>query len=220
MPTPIRWDMPCAWQYENFDVISYAINGGDFNMSLIQYANEVYHKNILSDDIVVWQLTGPDRFAVNQPEFIDDATMEDGVLRCENIYTDREINLVNFTVSGRTEARSPILPDYASRIAQALEHKTHIYNILWQLNGVKRQNNKLLVVFGWDTCFNDYGIGEKNKIVSFLKDCDIDYIEESIYEYSIRKGHKISDTSHPPDSGYKDFTQNRLLPKLKKLNWL
>ena len=110
---------------------------------------------------------------------------------------------------------------------------TTTYNTLWQLNGIKRNNDKLLVMFGWDSCF-ERGINqdervninettEKNEIIKFLKEHDIDYIEESILGWSTR--HKffkkgINDDIHPPQEGYKSFTEECLLPKLKKLKWL
>ena len=189
------WYDITEWAQGEFSVRSYAINNGSNDMQVISYGNEVHKNNIDTDDIVIWQLTGPGRYGVRKIGANSDDCRDSGVLVDENIYTGNGIRMIN---------KPNIDTDY-----------TNLYGILWCLNGVKRRNTKTLVVFGWDDA-----LYKKDRVVQFLKENDIDYIEESIYEYSTRKGHPTKLSNHPMREGYKDFTQNKLLPKLKELDWL
>ena len=56
--------------------------------------------------------------------------------------------------------------------------------------------------------------------MKFLKNKDIDYIEDSMCEWSIINGHDINDTNHPTDEGYLGFTRKKLMPKLQELGWI
>lgn len=189
------WYGITEWSQGEFSVRCYAINNGSNDMQVISYGNEVHKNNIDTDDIVIWQLTGPGRHGVrkNGPDPGD--CRDSGVLVDDNIYTGNGIRLIN----------NPKIDT----------DNTNIYSILWCLNGVKRRNTKTLVMFGWDSCFP-----QKDIVVQFLKENDIDYIEESIVEYSRRKGHPTKSSNHPVRNGYKDFTQNKLLPKLQQLGWI
>ena len=85
-------------------------------------------------------------------------------------------------------------------------------------NAVKRNNDKLLVIFGWDF-HKSY---EEKEIVNFLKEHDIDYIEESIHTWTTRHNFVNKDKTnnlHPPQEGHKAFTEDVLIRKLNKLKW-
>jgi len=190
------------WKKDDIHLTDYSMSGWGNDIQHIRYANEVYYNNISKDDIILWQISSPDRVAV----ITEDSSLY--INRFHNVFTGEDINLVN------TKELS----------------NTTTYNTLWQLNGIKRNNDKLLVIFGWDSCFERginqdetiNEISEKNEIMKFLKEHDIDYIEESILGWSTRhkflKPHRAD--IHPPQEGYKSFTEECLLPKLKKLKWL
>jgi len=199
------WYGITEWSQGEFSVRSYAINGGNNDMQVISYGNEVHKNNIDAGEIVIWQLTNPGRLGIRKIDANPDDCRDNGVLVDDNIYTDDEIRMVT----------KGLLPPSRNDNPSVDIDNTNIYSILWSLNGVKRRNTKTLVVFGWDNCFH-----RKDRVVQFLKENDIDYIEESILEYSHRKGHPDGSTNHPVREGYKDFTQNKLLPKLKELDWL
>jgi hypothetical protein len=188
--------MPAEWIHDGIHLTDYSKTGWGNDIQHIQYANEVYYKNISKDDIIIWQLTSPYRTAINH-----EGPLNTGEIQFQNVFNGKEMYVDN----------SMDLPDKFLN--------TSMYNTLWQLNGVKRYNDKLLVLFGWDSCFVNE---EKKEIIKFLKENDIDYIEESIQGWSTR--HKFfkkdKDDFHPPQQGYKSFTEDCLLPKLKKLKWL
>lgn len=189
------WYGITEWTQGEFSVRNYAINNGSNDMQVISYGNEVHKNNIDTDDIVIWQLTGPGRHGTRKKVASSDDCRDNGILVDENIYTGNGIRMIN---------NPHINTD-----------NTNLYIILWCLNGVKRRNTKTLVVFGWDDAFH-----KKDIVIQFLKENDIDYIEESMYEYSCRQGHPTKLSNHPVREGYKDFTRNKLLPKLKELDWL
>jgi hypothetical protein len=182
---------PNEWTHKKINLIDYSMASWCNDVEHLYYANEVYHENILKDDIILWQISSPDRVLVNA----DDSSSDNK--KFHNVFTGEDINLV---------------------LTQELSNTT-TYNTLWQLNGIKRNNDKLLVIFGWDSCFIN---SEKNEIMKFLKEHDIDYIEESILGWTHRHKFIKKDTRdmHPPQEGYKSFTEDCLLPKLKKLKWL
>jgi hypothetical protein len=202
-----------SWTEGNFDVSSYAISGSSNNMQVIAYGNAVHKEELLPDDIVLWQLTCPDRYGIRNPEDIDKARKRgDYVLIADNIYSEMKVNMISHNVL--TTLDIPLKDNQARFVGHALYSETETYSILWGLNGIKRRNNKTLVMFGWDS-FN-----RKDEVVKFLDDNGIDYIEESILDYTIRKGIPQKDTMHPSKEGYKDFTHKKLLPKLRKLGWI
>ena len=206
------------WKKDGWCVRSYAISGGSNNMQVIAYGNAVHKKQIRKDDIVLWQLTCPNRYGIRCPED-DDAVEEkalgmNSILVDDNIYSDIRVKMMNYNMLEQYTSEKNNKESQRS-IGLALYGETELYSILWGLNGIKRQNEKTLVMFGWDSAFHD-----KGKVVKFLKDNDIDYIQESIMEYSIRKGHPQQDSNHPVKEGYEDFTQKKLLPKLRKLGWV
>ena len=186
---------PIEWTHDKIHLTDYSIPGAGNDTQHIQYANEVYYGNILKDDIILWQLSSPNRIASRNHG------SERSHLVVHNVFNGEEINIITKSTP------SDLFPI------------TTTYNTLWQLNGVKRNNDKLLVMFGWDGCFDN---SEKNEIMKFLKDHGIDYVEESILEWTRR--HKFfkknTDDIHPSQEGYKSFTEDCLLPKLKKLKWL
>tara|TARA_R110002074_G_scaffold117597_1_gene249728 strand:- start:52 stop:747 length:696 start_codon:yes stop_codon:yes gene_type:complete len=196
------WYGITEWSKGEFSVRSYAINGGSNDMQVISYGNEVHKNNIDVDDIVIWQLTSPNRIGITKSNIEDTDCRDNGVLVDDNIYTDTPARIINISISSKLNSES-------------LRTETGIYSTLWCLNGIKRRNTRTLAVFGWDSCFP-----RKDRVIQFLKENDIDCIEESILEYSHRKGHPDGDTNHPVSAGYKDFTENKLLPKLKELEWI
>jgi len=192
------------WKQGNIHLTDYSFSGCGNDIQHIQYANEVYYENILKDDIILWQLSSPDRVAIiNETDTDEHYVFNRGP---RNVFTGEKINILHLKGSMyKHNQRGNTITTYST---------------LWQLNGVKRNNDKLLVIFGWDSCFVNE---EKKEIIKFLKEHDIDYIEESILGWSTR--HKffnkgINDDIHPPQQGYKSFTEDCLLPKLKKLKWL
>jgi len=185
---------PIEWSHGGIHLTDYSRAGYGNDIQHIQYANEVYYKNISKDDIIIWQLSSTNRIATEN----EISSSKKGDIRVENIFSGKEFNLARC---------DNIYNSYST------------YSTLWQLNGVKRNNDKLLVIFGWDFVFPP----EKKEIINFLKEHDIDYIEESILGWSTRheffkKGNK--NNLHPPQEGYKSFTEGCLLPKLNKLKWL
>jgi len=186
-------DYPVEWIHDGIHLTDYSIAGWGNDIQHIQYANEVYYNNISKDDIIIWQLSSTNRIAIENE--ISGSTNDD--IRVENIFSGEEFNLT---------------------LNNNIHNSYSTYSTLWQLNGVKRNNDKLLVIFGWDFIYPE----EKKEIINFLKEHDIDYIEESIVNWTRR--HKFfkkdKDKFHPPQEGYKSFTEGCLLPKLNKLKWL
>jgi hypothetical protein len=197
------------WGKDDIHLTDYSLSGWGNDVQHIQYANEVYHENISKDDIILWQISSPDRVSVaTEDSSTDNTKFLHGRGTFHNVFTGEDINLV---------------------LTQELSNTT-TYNTLWQLNGIKRNNDKLLVIFGWDYCFlrrfnqdgTVNGTSEKNEIMKFLKEHDIDYIEESILGWSTRHNFLKQDLEdiHPLQEGYKSFTEECLLPKLKELKWI
>ena len=50
---------------DEIELQSYAVTGGSNDMQLIQYANEVHYNHIVKDDIIIWQITNPERRIVS-----------------------------------------------------------------------------------------------------------------------------------------------------------
>ena len=185
---------PIEWSHGGIHLTDYSRAGYGNDIQHIQYANEVYYKNISKDDIIIWQLSSTNRIATEN----EISSSKNGDIRVENIFSGKEVNLTRC---------DNIYNSYST------------YSTLWQLNGVKRNNDKLLVIFGWDFVFPS----EKKEIINFLKEHDIDYIEESILGWSTRHEFfkKVNKYDlHPPQEGYKSFTEGCVLPKLNKLKWL
>jgi hypothetical protein len=207
---------------DEIELQSYAIPGGSNDMQLIQYANEVHYNNIVKDDIIIWQLTNPSRRIVSVNNLYKSSSIlkawtstghlsrDAGYLDVENIFNpEQRVMGCELTVKSTLRQMAP------SNIKDA---DAFLYPMLLQLNGIKRENTKLLVLFGWDGIFlSDI---EKQNVMKFLKNKDIDYIEDSIYDWSITQGHDIDDSIHPTYEGYHAFTRVKLMPKLKKLKWL
>jgi len=204
---------------DEIELQSYAISGGSNDMQLIQYANEVHYNNIVKDDIIIWQLTNPARRIVSVNNLYESSLIlkdagrlsrDAGYLDVENIFNpEQRVMGCELTVKSRHRQ----MP--SSNIVDA---DASLYTMLLQLNGVKRENTKLLVVFGWDGMFNSNI--EKQNVIKFLKNKDIDYIEDSMCDWSITHEHGVNDTHHPTYEGYHAFTRVKLMPKLQELGWL
>jgi len=189
---------------DEVELQSYAVTSGSNDMQLIQYANEVHYNHIVKDDIIIWQITNPERRIVSTRNIYDTINLptdSDGRLSRDDGYLD--VDHV-FNPEIRIEGCE-------------LSVKSHLRQ-LWQLNGIKRENTKLLVLFGWNGIFESDI--EKQNVMKFLKNKDIDYIEDSMCEWSIINGHDINDTNHPTDEGYLGFTRKKLMPKLQELGWI
>jgi hypothetical protein len=215
---------------DEIELQSYAIPGGSNDMQLIQYANEVHYNNIVKDDIIIWQLTNPRRRIVSVNNLykssliLKDAghlSRDEGYLDVEHVFNPEQ-RVMGCELTVKSHLRQ--MPS-----SNIIESGIDIYQVLWQLNGIKRENTKLLVLFGWDGIFESIDLPrsaagttsiEKQNVMKFLKNKDIDYIEDSICEWSIINGYDINDTNHPTDEGYRGFTRKKLMPKLKKLKWL
>ena len=200
---------------------SYAIGSGSNDMQFVQYINEVYHGNILSDDIIVWQITSPHRRLVHIDN-IPGTHMSDsnGRLDHDNGYIDvPSIFKPEHIIQGKdlsTAQHHNLMPP-----ATIIEAGIELYTLLLQLNGVKRDNNKLLVLFGWDDIFESPY--EKQNVMQFLQDRGIDYLEESILEWSVENNYNTMKTFHPEQAAYIAYTREVLVPKLKSLEsigWL
>ena len=210
------------WKYINslVDLESYAICGGSNDMQLIQYVNEVHYNHILKDDIIVWQITNPQRKIVdirNLPSTITATTDEHGHLSHEHGYLDVE-NIFDTTKRIEGLEYNVGAPTRRLPASSLIFTDVGLYSILAQLNGVKRDNNKLLVLFGWDGVFTS--TDEKRLVMEFLKTKQIDFIEDSIYDWSLSQGHETTSTNHPCEDGYKAYAHDVLVPKLKDLDWI
>jgi len=218
---------PHEWNYNGIDMSSYAICNGSHNMQLIQYANGVHHKTIKQKDIIIWQITDWTRHGVrceNRYGREENLTNYDengrvmGILRDKNIYTNTDITMATNKEMPKDKNPSilPISKNLKQQVAYSRSNDEAMYEQTWAINGIKRNNNKLIVLFGWDLCFP----GEsKNVIVKFLKENNIDYIRESIFDWTIKTGYSQSITNHPDRKGYRGFTRKKLMPKLQELGW-
>ncbi len=224
---PLNGKAPHEWKCGGIDMSSYAISGGSHNMQLIQYANGVHHNTIKQKDIIIWQITHWKRHGVRCENSIDreeNLTNYDengrvfALLQDKNIYTNRDITMASFSLF-ENQLNSSILPisnNLKRQVAYSRSNDEAMYEQTWAINGIKRNNNKLIVLFGWDLCFP----GEsKNVIVKFLKENNIDYIRESIFDWAIKAGYSQSITNHPDEKGYRGFTRKKLMPKLQELGW-
>ena len=95
-----------------------------------------------------------------------------------------------------------------------------VYEMLLQLNGVKRDNDKLLVIFGWKEAMGWNKKNSNENVIKYLKKQGIDYIEEPITDWVQDQGYKLDDTYHPTQKGYQAYTNNVLSQKLRQLKWL
>ncbi|SVD45263.1 uncharacterized protein METZ01_LOCUS398117 [marine metagenome] len=223
------------WKYldiEEIDLKSYAIGSQGNDVQFAQYMNAVHDGDILKDDIIIWQLTNEYRRMVNKPN-IDKLLIAEGAntvdekgywLDMKNMFCPNK--RIQGVVRGhysltrdkphKNEREERLLAEYQwNKINQT---GLPIYEMLLQLNGVKRDNDKLLVMFGWNDMFAWDGLNEN--VFKYLKKQGIDYIEESIYNWVLDQGYKIDNTNHPPQNGYQAYTNNVLSPKLKQLKWL
>ena len=205
---------------DEVELQSYAVTGGSNDMQLIQYANEVHYNHIVKDDIIIWQITNPERRIVSTRNIYDTINLptdSDGRLSRDEGYLDVEHV---FNPETRIEGCELTVKSHLRQMPSSniKESRISVYQVLWQLNGIKRENTKLLVLFGWNGIFESDI--EKQNVMKFLKNKDIDYIEDSICEWSIINGYDINDTNHPTDEGYRGFTRKKLMPKLQELGWL
>ena len=188
------------WKKDDIHLSDYSIAGWGNDIQHIQYANEVYYNRISKDDIIIWQLSATNRIATDT----DVSGSEKGDVLVQNVFSGEKFNLSY---------------DITSWDSKTLNNSYATYSTLWQLNGVKRNNDKLLVIFGWDFT----GPEEKKEIINFLKEHDIDYIEESILNWTRERNFVNKDKTdglHPPQEGHKAFTEDVVIPKLNKLKWL
>ena len=236
------------WKYldtEEIDLKSYAIGSQGNDVQFAQYMNAVHDGDILKDDIIIWQLTDEYRRMVNKPNIDKLRRNSDGSntltgnghwFDMKNIfYPDKRIQgverrqyLPTRDNSHKNEEKERLLAEYQWR--KINQTGLPIYEMLLQLNGVKRNNDKLLVMFGWNDMFGEYykfisqtdmAIEEvPENVIKYLKKQGIDYIEESIYNWVLDQGYKLDSTNHPLQDGYQAYTNNVLSPKLKQLKWL
>ena len=225
------------------DIRSYAISGGAHNMQFVRYGNGIYDGSISEDDIIIWQITDLGRHGVSvlenslndlkkkpfmkdkvwqvqrdghdEPWLDEDDDIYIGNLRARNIYTNREMEMyTHHLLDEFYEGRD--INEYMNIAEEITMHnRDNIYSLLLSISGIKRTNNKLLVVFGWDAC-----LPFKDKMIDFFIKNDIDYITPSIFDWTIEQGYKQSSTNHPNKDGYKAFTNEILRPKLKSLDWI
>lgn len=234
------------WKYlmnslTDLDLKSYAIGSQGNDIQFAQYMNAVHDGDILKDDIIIWQLTSTARRMANKSNKKLD--IRPGTNQVEGHGNGGWLDMENIFCPGTriSGVVSPIRRNSGTldtnpkdtSLKQYMEWMEinntglSVYDTLLQLNGVKRDNDKLLVVFGWQDIFSTLHMDKPGKIlmleaIKYLEKQGIDYIEESIIDYSKRLyPHKKGLTQwHPPQEGYKSFTENCLLPKLKKLKWI
>ena len=139
-----------------------------------------------------------------------------GRLVTENIYTGKEMDMVTSHLFEYWFEGDNII-NYISVANDMAELEDNIYSLLWSLNGIKRMNTKLLVVFGWDNGLPD---GCKDKMINFFGLNSIATIEPSILDWTLEQGYEQSSSYHPNKEGYKAFTEEVLEPKLKSLGWI
>ncbi len=210
------------WRYlEDVNVTSYAVSGGAHNMQLVSYGNGRHAETIERDDIIIWQITDPRRHAYNV--IANDVRVKDpmpghsvGRLVTENIYTGKEMHMYTSHLIEKWFEGDNIV-NYISVANDMAELEDNIYSLLWSLNGIKRMNTKLLVVFGWD---DGLPVGCKDKMINFFGLNSIAIIEPSILDWTLEQGYEQSSSCHPNDEGYKAFTEEVLEPKLKSLGWI
>jgi len=219
------------WRHlQGVDTTSYAVPGGSHNMQLVMYGNGRHAETIGRDDIIIWQMTDPRRQAYNVKRqggmvFYRDPVMSRGVtlnqkdagrLITNNIYTGKEMDMfTNHLFAHWFKGES--LHSYCRIEAELADNEDNIYPLLWSLNGIKRMNEKLIVVFGWDEGLHN---GCKEKMINFFGLNGIAHIEPSILNWTIENGYKQSSTNHPNTEGYKAFTNEILEPKLQQLGWI
>ena len=225
---PLKEKTPHEWNYNGIDMSSYAICNGSHNMQLIQYANGVHHKTIKQKDIIIWQITDWTRHGVRCENIYareenltnyDENRRVVGILRDKNIYTNTDITMASLGTTRDIIEYNNIIgisKNLKQQVAYSRSNDEAMYEQTWAINGIKRNNNKLIVLFGWDLCFPNES---KNVIVKFLKENNIDYIRESIFDWAIKAGYSQSITNHPDEKGYRGFTRKKLMPKLQELGW-
>ena len=75
-----------------------------------------------------------------------------GNLKIRNIYTNREMEMYTNRLLEEFYEGSG-LNEYINIAGQCTaDNQDNIYSLLLSISGIKRTNNKLLVVFGWDAC--------------------------------------------------------------------
>jgi hypothetical protein len=205
----------------HLNITSHAVSGGAHNMQFVRYGNGIYDGSISGDDVVVWQMTDPMRHGINVRE---DHRLKKkpnikpyaGNLTIKNIYTNKEMGLYTnhllhqfYEGDGLNEAIK--ITSYRD------ENQDTIYSLLLAISGIKRTNNKLLVVFGWDACVPTPC---KDMMIDFFIKNDIDYIITSIFDWTIEQGYEQSWSYHPGMDGYRAFTNEILEPRLKQLGWI
>ena len=217
------------WHDEEYDVTNHSFTGSAHNMQIVDYGNGVHDNSIKQDDIILWQMPAPTRYGVQYttwlnkedvlPKSLIGSIRDYGVLQAHNIYTDKLMNLIAYSLG--EGKRTPMAPDYVQQARYAVSPMSSIYEQLWSLNGIKKRNPKILVLFGYESAFDDHAINNyRHKIVEFLNENGIDYIEDTILEWAINNGHKQIDELHPDWIGYRAFTKEKLEPKLQQLGWI
>ena len=79
------------WKQGNIHLTDYSFSGCGNDIQHIQYANEVYYENILKDDIILWQLSSPDRVAIiNETDTDEHYVFNRGP---RNVFTGEKINI-------------------------------------------------------------------------------------------------------------------------------
>ena len=238
------------WKYlriKEIDLKSYAIGSQGNDVQFAQYMNAVHDGDILKDDVIIWQLTNPYRRMVNMPN-TDKLPIHEGAnvdnsgwastvagkgywLDMKNIfcsdnpyYHQRRIQGVVRNHHSLNPGESPDKPGALSKAEynwyQENDTGLPVYEMLLQLNGVKRDNDKLLVIFGWKEMMGWDKNNSNENVIKYLKKQGIDYIEEPINDWVQDQGYKLDDFHHPNQKGYQAYTNNVLSQKLRQLKWL
>jgi len=206
----------------HLDITSYAISGGAHNMQFVRHGNAINDGAICEDDIIIWQMTDPRRHGIPIQEKWN-VTKKKTVpanlhanLQTTNIYTDKDMGMYTNHLLRQFCEGSGV--DTYLDIADGIGvNEDNIYSLLLSISGMKRMNDKLLVMFGWD---EGMPVGCKKMMIDFFIKNGIDYIQYPMLDWTLEKGYKQSSTYHPGQDGYKAFTREVMEPKLMELGWL
>ncbi len=209
------WGFKKTWGEElsnqsNLCLVNLAIPGSSNQLQMKRFQEFLLNDNITDNDIIIWQITGASRSHKRRksegivPHILNKIRPAPGTVVSS-------VNLLNSCQQVDYLFYHKECKDVLVDSAEVLQELLFYFKI------IKKFTNNLLVIKGWDQAipkafhktFDNYLISNK-----------IDFLDKSIFSYTIENNLPLQDDTHPDEEAYVHFANNYLKEELTKLGWL
>lgn len=190
----------------NIEYLNFAVPASSNQVQIQRFKDYVLDNEINKDDIIIWQITGTERyFKRTQVEDTNQSTIFNN--NRKNYFDD---NVRYDLLCHHPNNRNLIFDEEKIDVPQLLEDLLFFFTMA-------RKLANLVIVVGWKNALLPE---HSDKFFKILNDRGFDYVSPTILEHSIENNLPLMDTSHPGEQGYISFADNCVIPKLKELKLL